>query len=988
MFATAIGRIHSAPATIWRLASIILACSLFVVAAAQNLESFPPQQSTTDRRMQFPGQLGDKPQRQRGILRPMPISPSLQKIRSATALATQGTAAQLFLDPSEPQYSTGIYPNSVAAADFNRDGKTDLAVACCQQYGDGAVSVLLGNGDGTFQAHVEYQTGPVPVSVVVGDFNGDSKPDLAVADSAGNSVSVLLGNGDGTFQAHLDYSIGCPRSIALGDFNGDGKPDLAVARCGDGSLSVLLGNGDGKFQEYVDYLLGTYPYSVVVGDFNGDSRLDLVVGATASDYAGSVSVLLGIGDGTFRTPLNYTVGSEPMPVSLGDFNGDGKLDLVVGAGSDYAGSLSVLLGKGDGTFQAYAAYSAGGPPYSVAVGDFNGDSKADLVVANYGQNTVGVLLGNGNGTFQAYVDYLVGRYPISVAVEDFNGDGKPDLAVANQSSASVSVLLGIGNGTFQDPRPHFATGKDPGSLAAEDLNGDGKPDLAVANQSSASVSVLLGNGDGSFQPHVDYATGERPYSVAVGDFNSDSKPDLAVSNYFDHTVSVLLGNGDGTFRTHVDYSTGGDNAHTLVVGDFNGDGKPDLAVTNSAEMTIYYEEPSWVSVLLGNGDGTFQAHVDYPISAVVGAWGVTVGDFNADSRLDLAVINGGEWAGTFHSSVGVLLGNGEGTFQPYVEYETGGLPTSVAVGDFNGDRKLDLVVSNQSLWCDHCGRYDASVSVLPGNGDGTFGTPLHYALSSDAGAPAVADFNGEGKPDLAMVSGNEISVLLGKGDGTFEANKNYAVGQALTVRVADFNGDGAADLAFTTPGNAVSILLNIWRDFGVSAAPGSATLRAGSSAVFTLTANAMNGFEGPVFLSCSVSPAPELAPSCTLNPTSVTPTASGKVTAQLSVATTGSTVSRVRPIFPRDSSSPLFVLGVPICGLAVMGTGITCRRKKKTMILGLFLTLLLAGLWTACGGGSSSTPVYRQTPPGQYTVTVHATSGSVVHSTAVTITVQ
>ena len=340
----------------------------------------------------------------------------------------------------------------------------------------------MGNGDGTFQAAVNYAAGSGPHSVAVGDFNGDGKPDLVVA-NYGGSVSVLLGNGDGTFQAAANYAAGsAPYFVAVGDFNGDGKLDLAVANYvigGVGTVSVLLGNGDGTFKAAVNYATGsgTGPYWVGVGDFNGDGHPDLAVAAVSG-----LSVLLGNGDGTFKTAGNYAAGNAPYSVVVGDFNGDGNTDLVVANISANPGTVSVLLGKGDGTFQAPVKYTVGNTPRSVAVGDFNGDGKADLAVANLWDG-VSVLLGNGDGTFQAAVNYAAGAGPFSVAVGDFNGDGKPDLAVANQDNGSVTIILNLTTLTV----PNVVG--DTEAAAATAITGAGLVLGTVTTASSSTVPI-------------------------------------------------------------------------------------------------------------------------------------------------------------------------------------------------------------------------------------------------------------------------------------------------------------------------------------------------------------------------------------------------------------------------------------------------------------------------------------------------------------------
>jgi hypothetical protein len=340
-----------------------------------------------------------------------------------------------------------------------------------------------------FRDHEDYFVGQGLYSVGMGDFNGDMKPDLAaVINTTGltKGVHLLLGKGDGTFDVVLGaLPVGTgPGSVAVGNFNGDMKPDLAVANFQSRDVSVLLGNGVGGFGDATNFLVGVGPYSVAVGDFNGDMKSDLAV---ANKNTNDVSVLLGNGTGSFDTAKNFYAGTSPISVAVGDFNGDSHPDLAVATSN----GVSVLLGDGLGAFDDAKSYPVGTNPTSVAVEDFNGDRKLDLALANATSNDVSVLLGNGAGGFRV-TNFPVGRPSSSVAVGDFDGDKKPDLAVVSSTSGfgDVSVLLGDGMGGF-GPAAIFLVGNNPTSVAVGDFDGDTRPDLAVANFTSGNVSVLL-----------------------------------------------------------------------------------------------------------------------------------------------------------------------------------------------------------------------------------------------------------------------------------------------------------------------------------------------------------------------------------------------------------------------------------------------------------------------------------------------------------------
>ncbi|MBD1932406.1 MULTISPECIES: DUF4347 domain-containing protein [Cyanophyceae] len=280
--------------------------------------------------------------------------------------------------------------------------------------------------------------------------------------------------------------------------------------------------------------VATSPRLVTVGDFNGDGKQDLV---TSNLNSNNVSVLLGKGDGTFNTASNIGVGNVPVSVVIGDFNGDGKQDLATA--NEGSWNVSILLGNGNGTFSSAGNFAVWSAPYSVTAGDFNGDGKQDLATVDFNAGNVSILLGNGNGTFSSNGNFGVGSGLSSVTVGDFNGDGKQDLATANFNSSNVSILLSNGNGTFSS-NGNFGVGISPTSLTVGDFNGDGKQDLATANQFFRNVSILLGNGDGTFSSNDNIGVGSNPISVTVGDFNGDGKQDLAAANYRSNDVSVLL----------------------------------------------------------------------------------------------------------------------------------------------------------------------------------------------------------------------------------------------------------------------------------------------------------------------------------------------------------------------------------------------------------------------------------------------------------------
>jgi hypothetical protein len=406
---------------------------------------------------------------------------------------TSNTASSLTftqLVPFAPEvFEVGNFTSNPILADFNGDGELDIAYPSYS----GALVVQLGNGDGSFQPPLTSEATNGSASLAVGDFNGDGKLDLAIAN--GNStVSVLLGNGDGTFQPPLTFTTGTanPTQIVVGDFNGDGKLDLATGTYEpSGPISILLGNGDGTFQPHGDYATTSAGAAgLVVGDFNGDGYLDLVYVGVDEFTDQQLSFLQGNGDGTFQPPVTYpAVGSNLTALVAADINGDGKLDLIASDDTESPltgdGGAWVWLGNGDGTFQSQTEYATGSQSEYLAVQDFNADDKLDVILPNAVPYDFFALLGNANGTLQTPISFPLGALPVTALAGDFNGDGKMDLAFATQPNSGGAIVVFLqGDWPVANPSPTSLT------FAQQAVGTTSSPQVVtVTNTGSATLTV-------------------------------------------------------------------------------------------------------------------------------------------------------------------------------------------------------------------------------------------------------------------------------------------------------------------------------------------------------------------------------------------------------------------------------------------------------------------------------------------------------------------
>ena len=649
------------------------------------------------------------------------------------------------------------FPVDVAVADFNGDGKNDVA-----ETSSSGVSILLGDGAGNLGTPRVLTAGVAPDRIVAADLNGDRKIDLAVTNLGSNTVSIFLGRGDGTFGAAKNITVGMgPDGIAAGDFNGDGKLDLAVANSGmaegqnkgpnANTLAILLGDGNGGVSSTTFIPTEKTPQQVLVQDLNKDNKLDVLV---STFTMGDVSELRGNGDGTFQAARIFHAGTRADAMRLADFNADGKDDLLVTNGS--LSNVALLFGDGTGKFGAATSVPSGRTATALATGDFNHDGKTDYITANFDSNTVSVVLGRGNGKF---VDIGAGLpiatdLPNQTISADFNGDGLPDLALVdtgvNKIGQAVEILLGTNNGGF-GPAKAFPTGTQPEGLTATDFNHDGHLDLVVTNFGTfptdrGGVSLLLGNGDGSFQAPANFAAGDFPVGIASGDFNGDGNPDVVVADFGTSVgvaaVTLLLGNGNNGFAPAQNVVTFPEFTvfTNILSGDFNNDGKQDIAYISELN-------DNRVSVQFGNGDGTFQAAIPVLIRSAFTTifFDFEVGDFNNDGITDFAVEEDG--------LTEIVLNDGNGHFTSSGVFSEGDGATfafvpKLVLADFNGDGALDVAAPDG---------FGQTMAVLLGNGDGTLGTATVFGggINSSATAISFAGF----QPSIALGTGNQVVLV-------------------------------------------------------------------------------------------------------------------------------------------------------------------------------------------------------------------------------------
>ena len=724
-------------------------------------------------------------------------------------------------------------PQSVTSADFRGNGRLDLAIA---DHNSNAVSVLLSNGDGTYQTAVNYSLGANmnPSFITSANLNADSRPDLVVVDNATPGfVSVLINNGDGTFATPVKYAVGNgPCNVAVADLNGDQAQDLIVANKSGNSLTVLLNQGDGTFVAQAAFTVPSSPVSITAGDFNNDNKNDVAIVANSNVY-----VFNGTGTGTFQTtPTTLAAGTFPGVLAAGHFRDPNKLDLAVVDVFPSNTGVAILLNDGTGTFAPAVLYDlgaapnvsfAGATPNTLAIGDLNADGKMDLAIANgqFANNGVSVLLGKGDGTFGNLTSWVADQEPAAVVIGNFIGDAKADMVVVNQGSNDVSFLKGNGDGTFAAP-PTLAHISSPGPVVTGDFSGDGKQDVIVGNTFSLNgviLTSLVGNGDGTFQTPTTIlntvtnpTTGQAKF-LAAAQMNAGSALDLIMLDS-NNKLDVFLNNGSGGFATPVSYSAG-TTPTGMTVGDFNGDGKLDVAIVNSSPAA-----DGTAMIYLNDGAGGLSLAGTVPDVGVNPTAGFAAA-LDGDGKDDLAVTNDNG----FSSYVSVLISSGSGAFRPRVDYAVDGDPTAVYAAPLRVGGKPDLAVSTF---------FGVGMDVLLNNGDGTFGASKPFATGSNPVAITIKDVTRDGIADVVTTNnfGDSLTVWAGIGDGTFaQTSQTFTVGDRPSqTAAADFNSDGFLDLV-TTNGNASDITFLL-----TGAPPATNSLASGASTTYRTLGQSVN----------------------------------------------------------------------------------------------------------------------------------------------------
>ncbi len=733
------------------------------------------------------------------------ISPTTSSIAIHKNTGTNGSMSF----SSNVNFSTTINSRAIALGDFDGDGRLDLAAT-----NNSTVSILRNTsvfGTISFATKIDFTTGTNSINLEVCDINSDGKLDIVVANFDNNTISVLRNTSVGgiiSFATKVDFSAGQnPVGLAVGDLNGDTKLDIAITNFNTSAVSILRNTSVGSvlsFATLISLSSPNAPFDVKMADMDSDGKLDLTVlnsGSNLISVFRNTSILSAI---SFATKLDYGVGVNPRSMSIGDLDGDGKLDIT--ATNQSSNTVSILRNTGiigNISFQTKVDLLSASEPRGVSIGDLNGDGKSDIVTVNSnaanfsifryswvlpiqppqissfspksGENSsIVTIYGFG---FHPYPDSNFIFMGAARAVLNFNNDSSLMVTVPNGATFGPISITNTSTGLTTISQENFTPTYTPNKtkinvtdykadkiinsnfgssgISISDLNGDGTSDLAIINYQTNKLLIFSNTSSLSgisFAPRIEYTTSVNPFDLFIGDLNADGKPDIAVTNHNSNSVSVFRNTSIGgtiSFANKVDFATG-NGPFNVTMGDLDGDGRLDLAVANGNSHTASVLKNTSI-----NGIISFAPKIDYGIGFSPRPYSLKIGDLNGDKKPDLIVANNVSFTFTIFRNIsnpGVII------FAPKVDFVAGGGQTRVCLADFNEDGKLDMAIANRNS-------NNISVYRNLSLGDSiSFAPKLDFATALQPQDIEVSDLNGDGKPDLlaANQGAHSISIFINK----------------------------------------------------------------------------------------------------------------------------------------------------------------------------------------------------------------------------------